>query len=321
MKVLIADDDHISRLVTKAAVEQSGHECIVAADGDEAWRLYLSNQPQAVVTDLMMPGLDGLALCRAIRAAEEDSYTYLILVTSHGTRQDVLAGMEAGADDYVTKPLDPFSLHTRLLAAQRITSLHADLARYRKALAEQARTDPLTKLHNRLKLSEDLEQLHTRSVRYGRDYSVAMCDVDHFKSYNDIYGHQAGDAALEAIAAALAGQARQSDGVYRFGGEEFLLVLPEQSWTAAKMVLERARAAVRALGIEHSGDPSGVLSISAGISAYTTGHRSDAEQLLKEADLALYTAKASGRNRVAVSENVRDPESAPVQGGLRGRTH
>ncbi len=113
------------------------------------------------MTDLMMPGLNGLDLCRAIRAAEEDRYTYVILVTSHGSRKDVLAGMEAGADDYVTKPLDPFSLHIRLLAAQRITSLHADLARYRSALSEQARTDPLTKLHNRLKLAEDLGALHS----------------------------------------------------------------------------------------------------------------------------------------------------------------
>ena len=118
MKVLIADDDQISRMITKAAVEQSGHECIVAEDGDSAWQLYQEHSPEAVVTDLMMPGLNGLDLCRAIRAAEEDSYTYIILVTSHGSRKDVLAGMEAGADDYVTKPLDPFSLHIRLLAAR-----------------------------------------------------------------------------------------------------------------------------------------------------------------------------------------------------------
>lgn len=302
MKVLIADDDHISRMITKAAVEQSGHDSILATDGDEAWRLYREHHPEAVVTDLSMPGLDGLALCRAIRAAENDSYTYLILVTSRGTRKDVLAGMEAGADDYVTKPLDPFSLQTRLLAAQRITSLHADLARYRAALAEQARTDPLTKLRNRLKLAEDLDHLHTRTDRDGRDFALAMCDVDYFKSYNDIYGHQAGDAALVAIAAALAAQARNGDSVYRFGGEEFLLVLPGQSLATARIVLERATTAVRSLEIEHTGAPSGFLSISVGISAYRDGHRADSEQLLREADLALYTAKAAGRNRVAISE-------------------
>ncbi|MGF4043362.1 GGDEF domain-containing response regulator [Paenarthrobacter nitroguajacolicus] len=304
MKILIADDDQISRMITKAAVEQSGHECIVAVDGDSAWQLYKEHSPEAVVTDLMMPGLNGLDLCRAIRAAEEDRYTYVILVTSHGSRKDVLAGMEAGADDYVTKPLDPFSLHIRLLAAQRITSLHADLARYRSALSEQARTDPLTKLHNRLKLAEDLGALHSGGVT-GHNYCLAMVDVDNFKSYNDIYGHQAGDAALVAIASTLASEVRKSDAVYRFGGEEFLLVLRDQEAPGARMVMERVRSAVQSLRIEHSGDPDGVLTISAGISAFTDGHRAGTEQLLREADLALYASKASGRNRVSLADALR----------------
>lgn len=304
MKILIADDDQISRMITKAAVEQSGHECIVAVDGDSAWQLYKEHSPEAVVTDLMMPGLNGLDLCRAIRAVDEDSYTYVILVTSHGSRKDVLAGMEAGADDYVTKPLDPFSLHIRLLAAQRITSLHADLARYRSALSEQARTDPLTKLHNRLKLAEDLGTLHGGSMTVYH-YCLAMVDVDNFKSYNDIYGHQAGDAALVAIASTLAGQVRKSDGVYRFGGEEFLLVLRDQEASDARIVMERVRQAVQSLRIEHSGDPDGVLTISAGVSAFTEGHRAGTEQLLREADLALYAAKASGRNRVSLADALR----------------
>ncbi|MFE4196473.1 GGDEF domain-containing protein [Paenarthrobacter sp. NPDC056912] len=298
MKVLIADDDQISRMITKAAVEQSGHECIVAVDGDSAWQLFKAHSPEAVVTDLMMPGLSGLDLCRAIRASEEDSYTYVILVTSHGSRKDVLAGMEAGADDYVTKPLDPFNLHIRLLAAQRITSLHSDLARYRSALTEQARTDPLTKLHNRLKLTEDLGNLHSRA---DHNYCLAMVDVDNFKSYNDIYGHQAGDAALVAIAATLASEVRNSDAVYRFGGEEFLLVLDGHSAAGAEIVMERVRSAVHGLKIEHSGDPDGVLTISAGVSALTDAHRSGTEQLLREADLALYAAKAAGRNRVTLA--------------------
>jgi diguanylate cyclase (GGDEF)-like protein len=301
VKVLVADDDPGSLLVAKAAVERSGHECLAAADGDEAWALYLAHQPDVVVTDWMMPGMDGLALCRAIRAREADLYTYIVLLTSQGSRNDVLAGLEAGADDYVTKPLDPFVLHARLLVALRVTTLHADLAHYRKMLAQQARTDPLTGLHNRLKLSEDLERLHARSVRYAEDYCVAMCDVDNFKSYNDIYGHQAGDLALRAVAAALAGQARTTDGVYRFGGEEFLLVLPNQSQLGAKALMERALDSVRDLKIAHSGDPLGQLTLSAGISAFTAENRLDADTLLGEADAALYAAKAAGRNRVELA--------------------
>jgi diguanylate cyclase (GGDEF)-like protein len=304
MKVLVADDDHGSRLVAKAAVEQSGHECLVAADGDAAWELYQRHQPHVVVTDLRMPGRDGLALCRAIRSAEVDSYTYIVLVTAQASQDDILAGMEAGADDYVTKPLDPFTLHTRLLAALRVTSLHADLTRYRVALTEQARTDPLTKLYNRLKLTEDLGTLHTRSERYRQDYSLAICDVDNFKSYNDVYGHQAGDAALQAVAASLARETRHSDGVYRYGGEEFLLVLPNQPLSKAVTVLERARAAVQDLGIDHIGGSAGVLTMSAGISAFMDGHRVGSGRLLKEADVALYAAKAAGRNRVTVAADL-----------------
>lgn len=128
MTVLVVDDDEGSLLVAKAAVEKSGHKCIVAADGDTAWQRYLERRPQVVVSDLMMPGLDGFDLCRAIRAAETSSYTYVVLLTSHGAQEDVLEGMRAGADDYVTKPLDPFVLHTRLLAARRVTALHGALA-------------------------------------------------------------------------------------------------------------------------------------------------------------------------------------------------
>jgi diguanylate cyclase (GGDEF)-like protein len=301
LKVLVADDDPGSLMVAKAAVERSGHECVAAADGDEAWRLYLKHQPDVVVTDWMMPGMDGLALCRAIRAREADLYTYIVMLTSQGSRDDVLAGLEAGADDYVTKPLDPFVLHARLLVALRVTTLHADLAHYRKVLSQQARTDPLTGLHNRLKLSEDLEQLHARSERYAEEYCLAMCDVDNFKSYNDIYGHQAGDLALRAVAAALAGQTRKTDGVYRFGGEEFLLVLPGQTQAGAKVFMERALGSVRDLGIEHTGDPAGQLTLSAGISAFTSDHKVGADQLLGEADAALYAAKAAGRNRVELA--------------------
>ncbi|MCU1568720.1 MAG: diguanylate cyclase response regulator [Pseudarthrobacter sp.] len=301
MKVLVADDDPGSLMVARAAVERSGHDCLTAADGDEAWALYLAHQPDVVVTDWMMPGMDGLALCRAIRTQEQELYTYVVLLTSQGSREDVLAGLEAGADDYVTKPLDPFVLHARLLVARRITTLHADLAHYRRVLSRQARTDPLTGLHNRLKLSEDLEQLHLRSGRYAEQYSLAMCDVDNFKRYNDIYGHQAGDLALRAVAAALLGIVRTSDGVYRYGGEEFLLVLPHQAGPGAKALMERALDAVRSLAIEHAGDPSGQLRLSAGISSYSHGHRVDADALVGAADAALYAAKAAGRNRVELA--------------------
>ena len=305
MKVLVVDDDPGSLMVAKAVVEQSGYECLSATDGDAAWQIFQEHRPQVVVTDWMMPGLNGLELCEAIRRGETDSYTYLVLLTSFGSQDDVLAGMESGADDYVTKPLDPFTLRTRLLVALRVTALHTELGRYRQELTRQARTDPLTNLDNRLKLTEDLDLLHKRALRYGTRYSLALCDVDYFKSFNDLQGHPAGDEALKAVAETLTALARDTDGIYRYGGEEFLLILPDQSGRDARVAVDRIRAGIQSLGITHKGNPEGVLTISAGISTFTADHPVGSGPLLKEADDALYSAKAAGRNRVV---------SAPAEG-------
>jgi two-component system chemotaxis response regulator CheY len=159
-----------------------------------------------------MPGLDGVSLCRRIRSSQHaHRYTYIILLTGLDTPNDVLAGMHAGADDYLTKPLDPFDLQTRLLAAARVTALHTDLADTRAELSRQANTDALTGLRNRLGLSDDLAQLHAASVRHQDTYCLAMCDLDFFKSYNDTYGHPAGDRALINVATTLTTHLRQAD--------------------------------------------------------------------------------------------------------------
>ena len=139
MKVLVADDDPGSLMVARAAVERSGHDCLAAADGDQAWALYLEHQPDVVVTDRVMPGMDGLALCRAIREREEDLYTYVVLLTSQGSREDILAGLKAGADDYVTKPLDPFVLQARLLVALLV---QANSLRYSQNTVSQPAPKP-----------------------------------------------------------------------------------------------------------------------------------------------------------------------------------
>jgi signal transduction histidine kinase len=188
MTVLVVDDDAGSLLVAKAAVEKSGHRCIAAADGDEAWQLYQEHRPQVVVTDLMMPGLDGFELCRAIRADESGSYTYLVLLTSHGAREDILEGMRAGADDYVTKPLDPFVLHTRLLAARRVTSLHAALA---DALAEtRGSNERLADFTGRV--SHDLRNPLTSILGYVELGSTeAETDRAGAAEYLEIVGHSA----------------------------------------------------------------------------------------------------------------------------------
>jgi len=313
MRILIADADDGVRSMVRTLVEDLGHEAVEARDGDEAWELFTRLQPETVVLDrLLRPGPNGLELCGAIRASEENTLNYasIILLTSLRSRQDVLDCLEAGADDYVAKPLDPFVLHARLLVARRVTQLHHEMRRYRTELAQQAATDPLTGLNNRLRLDEELDRQHAVSTRYGRTYSLALCDIDHFKLFNDTFGHQAGDDALQKIAAALAGSGRRGEGVYRYGGEEFLLVLPEQGPEPAALALERLRGVVEELAIPNPGTEPGVLTMSAGISSFVPGSGYDAEQLLGDADAALYRAKAAGRNRVEVAAPAEaDPDA------------
>jgi diguanylate cyclase (GGDEF)-like protein len=303
MRILVVDDEPLSRLVVQAAVEQLGHAWTAAEDGEAGWQCFNQHKPDVLITDLLMPGIDGLELCRRVRADARAGYTYIILVTVLGDRQDVVRGMEAGVDDYLVKPVGLFDLQARLIAAQRVTDLHAELDRHRAELAHLARHDPLTGLGNRRLLQEDLEVLHARSQRYGRGFALAMCDIDRFKAYNDTHGHQAGDEALRTVAATIAGEVRGGDSVYRYGGEEFLLVLPEQSLDTALVAVERVRTAVARLAIpQPAAGPDGMLTLSAGIAAFGPAEPTTAEELLKRADAALYRAKSAGRNRVALAD-------------------
>jgi diguanylate cyclase (GGDEF)-like protein len=302
MKILVVDDDPLSRRLVETAVARLGHEAAATEDGEAAWQRFDHDKPEVLITDLVMPGVDGLELCRRVRAQARAGYTYVILASVLGDRRDVVRGMEAGADDYLIKPVDLFALQARLIAAQRVTNLHADLERHRTQLAHLARHDPLTGLANRRSLDEDLEVLHARSQRYGRAYALAMCDLDRFKAYNDTHGHQAGDQALRAVAATIAGELRLGDAIYRYGGEEFLLVLPEQTLDSARVAVERVRRAVEQLAIGHAADGPVSLTMSAGIAALCPGEATTVEQLLEHADAALYRAKSAGRNRIAVGD-------------------
>ena len=304
MRILVVDDEPLSRHVLQAAVEQLGHQWTAAESGQAAWQCFNQDRPDVLITDLLMPEVDGLELCRRVRADTRAGYTYIILVTVLGDRHDVVRGMEAGADDYLIKPLQRFDLQARLIAAQRVTDLHAELDRHRAELAHLARHDPLTGLGNRRSLDEDLEVLHARSQRYGRRFALAMCDIDRFKTYNDTHGHQAGDQALRVVAATIAQELRGGDSVYRYGGEEFLLVLPEQTPDTALVAVERVRSAVQRLAIpQPAAGLGGTLTLSAGIAAFGPGGTTTAEELLQRADAALYRAKAAGRNQLALADS------------------
>ena len=304
MKILVADDDAVSRMVLVAALGGLGHDYLQASDGEQAWALFVAEQPHVVITDRMMPKLDGLELCRRIRADEFAPYTYVILTTALGAEADILAGMEAGADDYLTKPVDPFDLQTRLMAADRTTRLHRQLMRYRVELerlnadlAKVARTDSLTSAGNRRRLDEDLVGIHSRSRRHHWSYSVVMFDLDWFKAYNDTYGHLAGDDALRAVAHTLMHARRASDNVYRYGGEEFVVVLPDDAGGAV-VAAERWRTAVEELAIPHVRSPFHVVTVSGGVATARDVAGVEPDAVVAHADNALYEAKLQGRNRV-----------------------
>jgi len=306
MRILIADDDVTCRLVLQKTVEKLGHECVATTDGAEAWREFQTAPFDVVITDWMMPGLAGPELCRRVRQRADDGYTYVILATALGRHENVLEGMEAGADDYLTKPVVPFDLRARLIAAQRVTELHKQVRRFQQELerlngelAQQARTDALTGLGNRLRLHEDLRSYHERAVRTGQWYCLAMCDLDEFKRYNDTYGHIDGDDALRRVARALGRSTRAADRAYRYGGEEFVVLFANQTLEQGVHGMERLRQAVEDLGIPHTGRRvPGVVTISVGVSAFDPAGDDTPSALLEAADEALYRAKREGRNRV-----------------------
>ena len=303
MDVLIADDDPGTRLLVSAAVEQLGHRCSVAEDGSEAWRRFQTELPDVVITDWQMPGMDGTALAKAIRAHSGSPYAYVVVLTGAADETAARLTMEAGADDLLLKPLDIAQLERKLIAAARVTALH-------RQMHDDARHDALTGLGNRLRLAEDLDALCGRVARYGHVYSVALLDLDNFKGYNDGSGHLAGDDVLRAVARALNQQIRSGDALYRYGGEEFVALLPEQPIESAAIAAERLRASVEALALPHPA--GGFVTVSAGVAALTDPECRP-EELFEFADQALYRAKQGGRNRVELHQTEAGTEQRAIR--------
>lgn len=290
LHVLIADDDPVSRFVVRATVERLGHVCTVAHDGEEALRIFERERPAALITDWRMPGLDGTALTRRVREQGADGYTYVIVLTGEADQEAARLAMEAGADDLLVKPLDAAALERQLISARRVVHMH-------DRLAADARVDALTGIANRRAMNEQLSVLCLRAARYGEELAIVLLDLDGFKAYNDAAGHLAGDDVLRRVAGALRGSLRESDTIFRYGGEEFLALLPAQDTDTAAIVAERLRSAVRALEVAHPA--GGAVTISAGVAALD--HGESARDLLCRADEALYAAKQAGRDQVLVA--------------------
>jgi two-component system cell cycle response regulator len=314
MRILIADDSIVSRHLLDATLRKWGYEVVIACDGNEAWNILQSEDaPKIAILDWVMPGSTGPEVCRRVRAnaKEKDIYTYILLLTSKSQREDLIEGMESGADDYLTKPFDQHELKVRLRPGMRIIELQQELITAREELREQATKDFLTRIWNRSSILDILDRELERGRRDKQALGVVLADLDHFKLVNDNYGHFGGDAVLREFVRRMSAATRPYDAVGRYGGEEFLVVLPGCDDAATRKQAERMRAALADESMAFN-EEARIVTCSFGATASVPGVDVTAESLIRLADDALYRAKRQGRNRVVFVPSSEIPPAAPV---------
>jgi two-component system, cell cycle response regulator len=300
--ILIAEDDTMFRRILMTCLKKWGYRVMVAEDGFTAWNvLQSSDAPQMAIFNWMMPGIDGIELCRKVRN-EQGRYRYLLLLTANDAKHDVVTGLDAGADDYLTKPFEVQELRARVRAGQRILELQDALLKTRDALRFEAAHDALTAIWNHGAVLGFLKRELDRQRRTHQPLGVIMADVDHFKKINDTHGHLVGDAVLREVARRLQGALRSYDFVGRYGGEEFLILVPGCGLADLIATAERLRRSMA----DHPVADGAVcipVTISIGLvsAPESSGYARDCQELLRAADAALYVAKAEGRNRVAIA--------------------
>lgn len=304
-RVLIVEDDPVSLTLLASALEKEGYEYAAARNGQEAIDLYSQDFFPIIITDWLMPEMDGLELCRLIRSMKIDRYIYIIVLTGQKTKAHLVQGLEAGADEYIVKPLHRTELRVRLKGACRILELEASLKRSMEEIRELSIHDRLTGSFNRIFMDQQLTQEIIRSSRYHRRLSILMCDLDHFKAVNDTYGHLAGDTVLKACVSSISESIRHEvDWIARYGGEEFVIVLPETDHAGAQVVAERMREKISASPVPFEGTE---IAVTASFGLVTlipnhTGATRLLDQVLNVADTCLYQAKNNGRNQVVAAE-------------------
>jgi diguanylate cyclase (GGDEF)-like protein len=304
MKVLIADDSSVSRRLLEATLKRWDYEVEVACDGDEALEmLRRPGGPTLAILDWMMPSLTGPEVCRQVRQESREPYVYILLLTSRSQKEDLIEGMESGADDYLVKPFDQNELKVRLRAGRRILDLQAELLRAREALHVQATHDSLTGLFNRRAVLDMLQSEMHRAERERSHVGVILCDLDHFKKVNDTHGHAMGDAVLQEAAHRMSRGIRAYDAIGRYGGEEFLIVLPGCDQKSCTHQAERLSGLLSHQPII-AGNYNVTVTGSFGCTAWGPETNSTLEALIAVADDALYQAKRQGRNRV-VSQSLK----------------
>ena len=291
MKVLIIDDSPDALAVAKARLLKEGLKVACANGGNAGLEAAKLEKPDLILLDVDMPDISGFDLCQKLKTDPQLCMIPVIFLTGSGTTQDRVRGLDIGAVDYVTKPFDAFELRARVRAALRTKHLQ-DL------LAQHARLDPLTELPNRRALAERLEQEWCRHKRHGSPLSFIMADIDHFKFINDTYGHRIGDHLLQEVARAINCECRRIDLACRYGGEEFAIVVPNESVSGAAQLAERCRQTVEKIHLEHRQD---LVKTTASFGVADAQGLSSEDQLIESADAALYQAKQAGRNRIELS--------------------
>lgn len=308
MKILIAEDDRSTREILKKAMEAEGYEILEAKNGDEGWDIFQKEKKDIhiAILDWIMPEMEGIELCRRIRKASLDHYIYILFLTSKRDIEDIVEGLEAGGDDYMTKPFARREIVARVRVAKRFISLEYKLNEANRKLNILATTDSLTGVLNRRQLMSRLGDEVLRASREKKHFCMIMIDIDHFKMVNDTLGHTTGDSVLIEITDRIKAELRPYDIIGRYGGEEFLIGIPGANTETGRKVAERIRASICKKPF-HAGNKELDITASLGItSAIPTGNKKDLihlpEDMIERADSALYRAKNAGRNRVAYGE-------------------
>jgi len=321
LKILIADDEALSRRLLERTLERAGYEVIAVENGKQALeQLYKLEGPRLALLDWVMPEFDGPAVCRAVRTRSEQAYIYMVLLTSKGSKEETVLGLESGADDYLTKPFNAEELRARLRVGERILLLEDRLVEARENMRFRATHDQLTSLLNRGAVMDLLARELNRSHREQKSTAILLGDVDHFKHVNDTMGHVVGDEVLTEIANRLLGSVRSYDFVGRYGGEEFIVVLNNCDPNYALGRAEEIRKSVSNRPIHTAKGPLN-LTMSLGVLLSGEWGLRPVEELLHEVDIALYEAKAAGRNCLRTSRPATkaEPPSAPLPQSVRLR--
>lgn len=301
--ILLAEDEEISRRLTEKILLTAGLKVTWAENGLEAFRLFKKQFFPIVLSDWMMPEMDGLELCRAIRSTPTSGYVYIILLTARDTKDDIIAGLEAGADDYLAKPFNPGELNARIKTGMRILRLERSLKQANEKIKKLSVTDSLTGCYNKGYLNERLPKEIKYALRYEHPLSLIICDIDHFKEVNDTFGHQAGDEVLKQFTHCIQKSFREKiDWLARYGGEEFILVLPETDVNGAGVLAERLREKITQLKTTID-NKNIAISASFGVTGFghpKTALTISAETMIAKADQLLYQAKKEGRNKTKV---------------------